>query len=568
MNGVFYLRYSDSNQREESIEGQLRECQAYAEKNGITMLGSYIDRAFSAKTDNRPEFQRMMKDSGKRLFDVVIVWKLDRFARNRYDSAHNKALLRKNGVKVISATENISEGSDGILLESVLEGYAEYFSAELSEKVIRGMKENAYKCQWNGGGIPVGYVIDESKHYQIDPLTAPHVLDAFKKYDKGSTIREIEIWLNEKGVQSWRKKPIRFDAVNRMLKNRIYIGEYHFRDVVVPNGVPVIVPEDLFERVQKQMTKNKKAPSRHKAEDDYLLTTKLFCGKCGSFMVGECGTSNTGATYRYYKCVSVKKRRGCDKKSVKKEWIENLVVDEAIQMLFNDKLVEGIVDRVMDLQKKENTTIPLLRQQLAEAEKAIANMLNAIQQGVLTSSTKTRLEELEQTKSELEVAIIQEEIQKPTLTREFVTFFIQRFRNTDVTDREQRQRLIDSFINAIYLYDDKVVLTFNYKEESKTITLKDVEQAFGSDLEALGVPRKIPHLSAGLFLGILFKWIRTSAGSARVCAQRGTRHPVGRTIRCIAKKHCAKVRAFLQKQRTSAQADATISTSTARSLYS
>ena len=494
MKGVFYLRYSDSNQREESIEGQLRECKLYAEKNGITMLGSYIDRAFSAKTDNRPEFQRMMKDSGKRLFDVVIVWKLDRFARNRYDSAHNKAILRKNGVKVISATENISAGSDGILLESVLEGYAEYFSAELSEKVIRGMKENAYKCQWNGGGIPVGYVIDESKHYQIDPLTAPLVLEAFKKYDKGSTIREIEIWLNEKGVQSWRKKPIRFDAVNRMLKNRIYIGEHHFRDVVAPNGVPAIVPEDLFARVQKQMIKNKKAPSRHKDEDDYLLTTKLFCGKCGSFMVGECGTSRTkGRVHRYYKCVSVKQRRGCNKKSVKKDWIENLVVDEAIKMLFDDKLVEGIVDRVMDLQKKENTAIPLLRQQLAETEKAITNMLNAIHQGVLTASTKSRLEELEETKSKLEVAIIQEELQKPTLTREFVTFFIHRFRNTDVTDREQRQRLIDSFINAIYLYDDKIVLTFNYKDESKTITLNDVKEVFGSDLEAQGVPHSVPR---------------------------------------------------------------------------
>lgn len=153
---------------------------------------------------------------------------------------------------------------------------------------------------------------------------------------------------------------------------------------------------------------------------------------------------------------------------------------------------------MMALQKKENTTIPLLRQQLAETEKAIANMLNAIQQGVLTSSTKARLEELEETKSKLEVAIIQEEMQKPTLTREFVTFFIHRFRNTDITDREQRQRLIDSFINAIYLYDDKIVLTFNYKDESKTITLKDIEQAFGSDLEALGVPDAQPPPAHGV----------------------------------------------------------------------
>ena len=121
MRGVIYARYSSDNQREESIEGQIRENMAFAKKNGIDIVGTYIDRALSAKTDNRPEFQRMIKDSYKHAFDCIIVWKLDRFARNRYDSAHYKSLLKKNGVKVISAKESIGEGSEGILLESDLE---------------------------------------------------------------------------------------------------------------------------------------------------------------------------------------------------------------------------------------------------------------------------------------------------------------------------------------------------------------------------------------------------------------------------------------------------------------
>lgn len=169
MKGVIYARYSSDNQREESIEGQLRECKEYAERNDITILGTYIDRALSAKTANRPEFQHMIKDSAKGLFDVVLVWKLDRFARNRYDSARYKNLLKKNGVKVISARENISEGSGGIILEAMLEGYAEYYSAELSEKVIRGLTDNALKCKYNGGTVPMGYYIDEQQYYQIDP---------------------------------------------------------------------------------------------------------------------------------------------------------------------------------------------------------------------------------------------------------------------------------------------------------------------------------------------------------------------------------------------------------------
>ena len=123
MKAVIYARYSSDNQTEASIEAQLRECMEFAERTGIDVIGNYIDRAFSAKSDHRPEFQRMIKDSYKHAFDCIIVWKLDRFSRNRYDSAHYKTLLRKNGVKVISAMESISEGSEGILLESVLEGF-------------------------------------------------------------------------------------------------------------------------------------------------------------------------------------------------------------------------------------------------------------------------------------------------------------------------------------------------------------------------------------------------------------------------------------------------------------
>ena len=156
MKAVIYARYSSDNQTEASIEGQLRECMEFAERAEIDVVGNYIDRALTAKTDNRPEFQRMIKDSYKHAFDCIIVWKLDRFARNRYDSAHYKSLLKKNGVKVISAKESIGEGSEGILLESVLEGMAEYYSVDLAEKVSRGMTENALKAKFNGGSVPFG----------------------------------------------------------------------------------------------------------------------------------------------------------------------------------------------------------------------------------------------------------------------------------------------------------------------------------------------------------------------------------------------------------------------------
>lgn len=494
MNGVIYARYSSDNQREESIEGQLRECKAFAQKNDIQIVGTYIDRAYSARTDNRPDFQNMIKDSAKKQFDCVIVWKLDRFARDRYDSAHYKAILRKNGVKVISATEKISEGSEGILMEAVLEGMAEYYSAELSEKVIRGLTENAYKCKFNGGTLPLGYTIDSEQHFQIDPITAPAVLDAFKHYAEGSTMSEVAEEMNAKGIRSAFGGKIGVDMVRRMLKNRRYIGEFKYRDIVQPNGIPAIIPDELFDKVQRRMATNKKAPARHKAEDEYLLTTKLRCGKCDCFMVGESGTSKTSTVYRYYKCVSVKKHKGCDKKTVKKEWIENLVVSQIEKLLFDDDILENIADSILEIQGKENTTLPLLRKQYADIQRGIDNLLNAIQQGIVTSSTKQRLEDLEAQKSELSVQIVKEEMAKPLLTKEQILFWFHRLRKYNTRRLDHKRRLIDSFINTVYLYDDKIVITFNYKDNAETISLSDIKKsAFSSDLRASALPKSGVH---------------------------------------------------------------------------
>lgn len=439
MKAVIYARYSSDNQREASIEGQIRECTAFAEKNGITVLRHYIDRAISAKTDNRPEFQNMIIDSNKKLFDMIIVWKLDRFARNRYDSARYKAQLKKNGVKVVSATEVISDGAEGIILESMLEGFAEYYSVDLSEKVVRGMTDNALKCMFNGGTLPMGYVIDAEQHFQIDPVTAPYILDAFKQYDEGATMTQIRDWLNEQGMKNTRGNPLTYNSVQHL----------------------------------------------------------LFCGYCGAYLCGESGTSRTGVVHHYYKCVSVKKKRKeCHKKPVKKGWIEDLVVSETMKMIMDDDAIEAIVSMLMELQEQDNTNIPLYERQLQETNTKIRNLINAIQQGVLTKSTKESLEELEAAKEELETRLANEQLSKPPkISAEFMTFWLHRFRKLDVTKQSHRKMLIDTFINAIYLYDDKMLITFNYKDRTKKITFSEIQEASkrdasGSDLECSPAPKR------------------------------------------------------------------------------
>lgn len=491
MNGVIYARYSSENQREESIDGQLRECTAFAQHNDIQIVGEYIDRAFSAKTDNRPSFQKMIKDSAKGEFDVIIVWKLDRFARNRYDSAHYKNILKKNGVKVISATEAISSGAEGIILESVLEGMAEYYSAELAEKVSRGMKENALKCKYNGGGVPLGYYIDESKHFQIDPSVAPFVVECFEYYADGMTMKQLRDELNMKGVKNRKGSKISIDVISRMLTNRKYLGEYTFQDVTIKDGIPAIISESLFEKVQDRLAKTKKAPSSHKADDDYILTTKLFCGKCKSFMVGESGTNGQGVKYRYYKCVNHKKHKGCNMKSIRKDLIENMTIKYIKEFLNDKESINTLIDLAYDAQSKENEQLPLLRKQLAQTEKGIKNIVDAIEQGISTKSTRERLLELEQRKNDIEISIAKESIDNPMLTKKQFRFWFDQLKKLDISKIEQRQKLVDLFVNSIIIYDDKIKFFFNYKKSTKTITFDELNNC--SDLSDSPRPLKAEH---------------------------------------------------------------------------
>ena len=530
MTAVIYARYSSDSQREASIEGQLRDCKAYAEKNGITVVGTYIDRAYSAKTDDRPDFQRMIKDSGKKIFDVVLVWKLDRFARNRFDAVNYKYQLEKNGVHLVSAMEPISQGPEGIMVESMLIGMAEYYSAELALKVARGERENALQCKYNGGVVPLGFTIGkEDRLYHIDPETAPIVQEIFSRYADGEPAEKIAASLNERGLRTRTGKPFVKNSFFQIFRNRRYIGEYRYKDIVTPGGIPAIVDKDLFDRVQQRFEQNRIAHGRPAKEDvSYLLTTKLFCGKCGTLMGGESGTSHMGNTYYYYKCGNAKRhgKAHCDLKAIRKEPLERFVVDTAIKVIFNDEIIEQLIDLVMEAQQKENTRLPVLKDQLRDTEKRLANLLEAIEQGILTSTTKQRLDELEARKEALNTSILEEELKKPVLTREWIRFWLEKFRKGDVGSTEHQRQIIDTFVNSVYVFDDRVVLNFNFTDDAKTVTREEV---LGSSAVDNAPPKQEPlTLVRGFFVASSTnpRQIRTVQDSNSTCrAQRRQSKP-------------------------------------------
>lgn len=460
LKAVLYGRYSSHAQNDASIEQQFQECRKFAKDNDIQIVAEYADRHLSGTTDKRPEFQRMIRDSAKGHFQIVICWKVDRFARNRYDAAIYKVRLKNNGVKVMYAKEAIPDGPEGILLESILEGSAEYYSANLAQNVKRGMMDNAKQCRVNGGVVPTGYMRGADGKYAINPKEATIVRESFELYDSGMPVKKIITLFNNKGYRTRSGKAFTKNSLSTILKNERYTGVYIFGSVRIENGMPVIISKELFDRVQARIARNNRAPAAAKAEESYLLTGKLFCGHCGEAMTGESGTGKSGNTYRYYKCRTRKNRLGnCSKKPVRKDYIEELVMELTANIVLTPEIISMIAKTAVEIQQREQNNGPLeaLRHQLKETERALANLLAAIEAGIITPTTRERMMELEDRKTQLILEIEREQIEKPLVSYDQIVYYLQHMKNS-----KTKEKLIDIFVSKIYLYDNSVRVVYRY----------------------------------------------------------------------------------------------------------
>ena len=464
LKAVIYARYSSDKQTEQSIEGQLRECYEYAKRNNYTIIGEYIDRALTGTSDKRPEFLQMVEDSKKKAFNYVIVYQLDRFARNRYDSATYKAKLRKNNVRVISARENITDDASGVLVEGMLESMAEYYSKELSQKTKRGMKETILKGKWTGGYMPYGYDI-QNQQFTINESEAEVVRRIYNDTLANVKLKDIVSELNNKGIKNKIGKPFVSDYIFRILRNRKYIGEVSqtYKSEV---SIPQIIDINTFNLVQEKLRHNKGKNAKNKAEELYYLSGKIYCGQCNSLVTAESGTNHEGVVYRYYKCSARKKKKNsCRKATIRKEYFENKVIDKTIQDIFIPSVIEEIAINVVNNFNKEikdNLEIKSYEKQISQVSKKIDNIINAIEQGILTPTTKEKLMQYESDKSDLEnkLAVAVNKSTKP-LTVSEVKGFLNDFASKDYSQAESRQRLLELFINRIYLYDEFAIVVYN-----------------------------------------------------------------------------------------------------------
>lgn len=491
---VAYARYSSAGQRDVSIEQQLADIRAFAAREGYTIVHEYADHARSGFKDisARTQFQSMIAAAETGSYDTIIAWKVDRFGRNREDSAIYKGKLRRYGVRVLYAMEPIPEGSAGVLLEGMLEATAEWYSRQLSENVTRGMTDNAYKCLYNGTRI-LGYTRGADGRYAIQPDEAAVVRQIFDCYRSGISAARICRQLNDHGLRTSRGKKFQPESLMRILTNKRYTGVYIWGSIEVPGGMPAIVKKSVFEEAQRMRGKT----ARHVEQGaiDYLLTGKAICGHCGAAMIGDSGTSKSGTRHYYYSCQAHKARKGCSKKSVSKDRLESSVIDFVLDHVLADDQIEKTADAVMALQAEEMKHSPLaaMETEYAKILKQIDNINDAIAAGIWNASTSARLKALEDQAEDLRVSVeTLRYSQAQLLDRDRVIFFLHRFTKGDRQDPLLRRHIIETFVNAVYVYDDHLRLVINNVEGNQRFPLENLpEDSPGSDNVTDGVPSVI-----------------------------------------------------------------------------
>lgn len=479
-NIVIYARYSSQAQTEQSIEGQLRVCHEFAEKNGYNIIHEYIDRALTGTNDNRPEFQNMICDSNKKEFEFVLVYKLDRFSRSKYDNAIYKHKLQLNGVKVISATESISNTPEGALMEGLLEMFAEMYSKDLSQKVKRGMRESILKGNYLGGNLLYGYKTVDKKIY-IDEEKAPAIRYLFKEYAEGKTIKQIINELNNKGFRTNRGKPFSRTSLQTALSNIKYIGKFDNGEIQNDNYYPAIIDNDLFKKVQQKLNANKSTPGKFKAKTDYLLTGKAFCGSCGASLVGICGTSKTGTQHHYYTCSKKWKDHNCNKKNEKQLELELSVVRKIKNMLTPEN-IEKIATEVYEQYNKKNIDLQLkeLNDQLIKIERELDKCFETFYNAE-NKDIQKRMNEKADSLS-LQKEDINTEIKKITMlqklqhSKQDIIDLLKVYVDGDINDSIYQKRLIDKFINCVYVFDDDFTIYFNLFEKIPKHSFEEVLQ--------------------------------------------------------------------------------------------
>jgi len=429
MKVALYVRVSSDRQDIDlSITAQLKALREYASRNGHTVVKEYIDEAESGRSIDRPGFQNMIATARQKLspFEAILVWKLSRFARNREDSIIYKSLLRKHGVQVISINEPVEDTPSGKLLEGIIEVIDEFYSANLSQDVLRGLRENAIRGFYTGGRPPCGYVRVEVKDgatsrtkLEPDPKTAPITQRIFRECLAGKGLKAIARSLNADGISSRTGKIWGATSIEKILHNEAYTGTMVWgkrtkNPSQVVNGTvplrtegawPALVDGTTFAQVQAKLAaRAPKVIHPREVDSPYLLSGILRCGVCGAAMVGQ----GSGHRYHYYMCGNARRkgREVCLSPILPKDGVEGFIIDRIKSYILTEENLEKLVmltnEELCQSCSENRERLELIQAQIEEMDSRLSKLYDALETGEFKGSELApRIKALSQKKEEL-----------------------------------------------------------------------------------------------------------------------------------------------------------------------
>lgn len=498
ISAVIYSRYSSHAQKDVSIEQQVEECLEYARTNNLTVTHTYADRHLTARSDRRPEFQKMMRDAGHARFDVIIAYKSNRIARNMLHALSYEEKLYQQGIRIVYVKEEFGDNAAGRFALRTMMNVNQFYSENMGEDILRGMTDNAENNLVNSGSLPLGYRKGEDGRFAIDESAARVVREIYRRFQAGDSLADLARDLNERGIKTSRGNAWGKNSFHMLLSNERYTGVYIWGKVRNEGGMPKIIDRGQFDEVQGMMKISKQIKGRKSPNTDYLLTGKLFCGLCKSPMVGWSGTSASGRAYHYYVCKG-RQNKICDKKNAGRAWAEKTVASALVQYVLQDHVIEQIADNALAYyaKRKEWDRVKEIKEELSGVTKSIDNLMQAILKGILTDTTKDKMMELEADKKNLEAILHIEQRALPEITRNKVIFWMESFRGNDISNKKFQKALFDTFLVAAYLYDDELRLVFNYAGADNEILLnfkkEDIEKAIDEPSSAVRITPIVAH---------------------------------------------------------------------------
>ncbi|MDR1600277.1 MAG: recombinase family protein [Oscillospiraceae bacterium] len=348
-----------------------------------------------------------------------------------------------------------------------MEGLAEYYSAELSQKIRRGIRESALKARSTGGGMALGYKTDQDKAFVIDEPAARAVRIAFDMFIDGKPNADICGYLNSLGFRTSRGNLFGKNSIPKLIQNEKYIGVYKCGDIRLENAMPALITRETFELARAELGRRRVSKQAALSKVKYLLSGIAVCGCCGKNLVGVSGTGKSGEKYYYYYCPTARTKKGCAKKQVPRDWLEDLVVDATLRNVLQPGAIRYIAQKCYELQIEDDSyenEAAFYRKRLADNRKALANLLKALESGLDSSSVTARVKELEQENLSLGKELKRLDAEHIVLTPERIEFMLLRYAAPERDDAARKAEILNTFVMQARLYDDKLVVLYHIND--------------------------------------------------------------------------------------------------------